>query len=448
MVWADASQPCPPLEIKASCSPQGTAAIQLRARTDSPPGLRYLVSLPDEDIGAISLAPNASLTFDLPDPKARQLTVAVVGLEPAGASLAACCMSNQRVHLPASCAPINTDADAGPDAGTRPDDLALVLTLSPKCARQRATPICEGTIAITGAGDSPAQVTLSADLAESIVAVGADCSGFAQGHAICRLPIGRVLPFDLALTPTTPRTKATLCAEIGIGADQTAHTLALQDALAKAGYSVGAIDGDFGPATLAALTEFVADAGLPPLTADIPPEVLFLLGITEHSDGMPTNDRACATTSVPSPPLICDVKSTKAAGDACTCRFTGMIRVSASSCVCKKGTKLGANGCEAVKKVTPSPADTTLNDTDTAGDTAPVCDPATTVLRGGICECRLAAMTRLSATTCQVPELRFCPDGRPEVPGFPCAPEGPACARVNEAGECCDDLGPEDASCR
>ena len=448
---ADARQPCPPLEINAICAPAGTATVTLRAGADAPPDLSYLVSLPDEGIGAISLAPGGSLNLDLPAPDARQVTVTVVGLEPAGSSLSACCLSNQRVHLPASCAPAAPDQSAALalPADDPVGDMSMDLTLAPGCSRQKAAPVCQGVLTVSGTGPEQVQVTLSAALGRRLQAEGADCSAFAKGQALCLLQVGRPLSFDLALSPDARPAKATLCAELGIGSDAVSRTLALQEALARAGYRPGKVDGDFGPATQAALAAFVADAGLPPLAGNIPPKVLSLLGIGDFSDALPDNNRACAVALVPALPLTCDAATTRASGDTCACRFKGMSRVSAQACACPKGQKLGAKGCRNPGVGGTETADTgTPTGTDDPAGTGPACDPATTVLRKGECQCRTAEMRRVSQTRCEAVDIRLCPDGSPEVPGIPCPPAGPACLRFNAAGECCDDLGPGDASCR
>lgn len=445
---ADAGQSCPPLQISAVCGADGTALLNLQAGAEAPPGLSYLVSLPQEDIGAMSLAPGSRLTVKLASPSGQQVTVAVVGLEPAGADFDACCLSNQRVHLPTSCA---TGQPAPPDAPldapfSAPGDLAVDLSLSPRCERQRTAPVCSGRLTVTGSGQDPAPVTLSADLGTTLRAAGADCTAFAGGLALCQVPLAKALSFDLSLSPDTPRGPTELCAELGLAAQDTARTLALQQALSRAGYAVGAVDGTFGPATLAALTEFVADAGLPPLTGTIPPEALHLLGISDFTDANPDNNRACAGSEVPAAPLICDPLSTRDTGGACACRFEQMKRLSPTACACPKGQRLGKKGCEAAAVSGGKAKDSTGG--SKPDGTAPACDPATTVLRGGVCKCRAASMVRLSDTACADLDLRLCPDGRPEIPGLPCAPAGPACSRVNAAGECCDDLPAGDSSCR
>ncbi len=449
LIWAggavlgDSRMACPVLAVEQSCSADGQAIITLRPGPKSPPGVSYVISLPDEGTAAQNLPENGSLTFSLPNPKGRQVTMAVVGLEPDGGDLATCCLSNQRVHLPASCAPNS------PENPAAQDDLAISLTLSEECERPRAGAICSGLMQISGRQTGLVTTTLSADFGASILVQGVECSPMAAGQALCQLPLGQPVAFDLALRPQAPAGKVQLCTTIGIGSDAAARTLALQDALDRAGYQVGSIDGDFGPTTLAALTQFVADAGLPPLQSDIPPEALALLGLDDFADANPENNRACSVALVPAPPLVCDSKTTRRSGDACQCRFKDMNRLSNTACACPKGTKLGPSGCES-----PVLGDGDTNTSGTGGnssadaDTGPACDAATTELRNGVCECRNAGMVRLGPTSCGGIETLFCPDGSPQIPGFACPSTGSACARFNAAGECCDDLEADDPSCR
>jgi peptidoglycan hydrolase-like protein with peptidoglycan-binding domain len=341
--FADAGQSCPPLEISQVCQPNGKVELTIRQSALAPPDVRFLVSLPEENQPAQSVATDRPLTLSLPNPDGRQITFAVVGLEkPEGkaADLSTCCLSNQRVHLPAACPAPTTDATLPATA----NDLAIELTLSEQCQRKEATAVCEGLVQITGPGPEVIPVTIGAEWGDRLRALGIDCR-FAKGKALCFLPTGTPLPFDLSLLPKTPKGKAELCADLGISPDATSRTLALQRALDRAGYPVGRVDGEFGPATLDAFTEFAADAGLPPLQSDIPAEVLLLLGISDFSDAVADNNRACAAALVPAAPLQCDARSTRAAGDGCACRFKAMKRVSATACACPKGQKLGPKGC-------------------------------------------------------------------------------------------------------
>lgn len=352
------------------------------------------------------------------------MTLAVVGLEPEGSSLSACCFSNQRLHLPKDCPKPTEDlAHADP-----PADRAVSLDLQPKCQRSPQGTTCEGVIALTGPDATDLPITLSSAKAASFTAAGADCTVFAAEWAQCWLPVGLPLPFTLALPPSAQGGEVTLCAQIGMVSDGTARTLALQSALDHAGYPVGRIDGDFGPATQKALAAFAADAGLAPFTDQIPPEVLTLLGLGPLSDRNPANDRACTTATVSAPVLACDRASTRLRGDHCSCRFKGMKQSSATTCSCPKGQRLGKSGCI-------RPVDVTESNKNDPNPTPPACDPVTTVLSNGKCQCRMAGMVQISATAC----LPLVADP---------APSGGACLKRNDVGECCDLLPIGDASCR
>ncbi len=446
---ADARQPCPPLQVEQSCTPEGAAVLTLRAGAAAPAQLSYIVSLQIPGQKATTLAPGGVMTLSVPAPKGQQVTLAVVGLEPDGTDMAACCLSNQRLHLPTSCAadaPARLDPDPDPvaKADTPPltaDDLGVTLALAPDCAHTSAGVVCSGQMQIDGA-DGPAQtLTLQSDNARTVRLSGGTCTDFVKGFAICHLPPGQPWPLDLdlQLPAVTGPQQTQLCARIGVSTDPTVRTLALQDALDRAGYRVGKVDGDFGPATLAALADFMADAGLPPVATEIPAEALVLLGLDDHGDANPANDTACDTANVPKAPVVCDARTTRASGAECACRFKGMVRASMQSCACPKGQKLGPKGCV---RPTENTGDTKTSPTGTTL----ACDPATTVLRNGRCECRAAGMVRATATACvDRVEIAFCPNGLPQIPGIPCAQ---SCARTNAAGECCDLLGPGDASCR
>lgn len=430
--FGDARQPCPPLEVSQSCTAEGAVSLMLRPGRESPPALSYIVSLQGGDAPAQTLPPEGTLSLQIPNPKGQQITLAIVGEEPEGGGMAACCFSNQRLHLPAACPAPKPEAsipDPDPNA-----DIALDLTLDATCRQGPRGGSCAGKIALSDAAGTDLPVTLSSDSATRLEITDTRCTAFKDGWAMCWLRPDASLPLTLTLKPDTPKGEVTLCADLESPKDGRARTLALQSALDRAGYPVGPIDGDFGPATLQALSNFNEDVGLPPITEHVPPEVLELIGLAPHTDSNPANDRICATALVPAPVLTCDPATTRASGDNCLCRFKGMERASVSACACPKGQRLSKSGCVAKKDTSSN----TANPAETASTTViadptppePACDPATTVLRNGACVCREQGMVQENATICVV------------------VPPDDLCAKRNAVGECCDLLPAGDASCR
>jgi hypothetical protein len=404
-----------------------------------PKGLSLLIT-PQNGGATHALAAGQTVTLDATGPTMGQMTLAVLGLEGEGAAVESCCFSNLRVRVPVCSPPTKPDATNTPtnDLAENTDDFAVTLTLPETCPRDG----CQGQVTIDGPSDSAVNLTLSTDDTPARI-TAAGCVGTGSAGALCRVIAGTGLDVSLVPGKSVPAGQLELCAVLGIGTDAATRTLALQQALADQGYDPGPMDGDFGPATMAALQTLAADAGLPPVSDEIPPDLLTLLGLGPFSDANLGNNRACATTTLPRPVLACDPASTRAAGAECACRFKGMKRASDTACACAKGQSLGRKGCVSVKDLDPVKTDNTPLGSDLR------CDPATTVLRNGVCQCRSEGMKRASETTCEpVVKIRLCPNGLPEIPGIGCDFGRPTCSRVNDAGECCDDLPAGDASCR
>ncbi|MDZ7905846.1 MAG: peptidoglycan-binding domain-containing protein [Cypionkella sp.] len=383
--------------------------MSLRVGQNAPPDLDYIIAPQMAGMGAQTLQRGQSLQMSLPAPLGQQIGIAVVGLEPAGADMTACCMSVQRVHLPSAC-PIAPDQPAQPPA--EPGlDLAISVSSDTTCRRSAATPNCKAVVEITQKqGDplaaAPIFFTLTGREARALDDGGAAaCTGIVGGQSICSLDVNRPLVLDVALDAGRPAGTAEICAALGVPQDDVARTLALQQALSRAGYAPGRADGKFGPATMAALTRFAADSGLPPITTEIPPEALFILGLSPTGDMNPANDSACTTVRVPAPPLLCDGKTARAKGGECACLYKGMSRVSATKCACRKGTVLGPNGC--VKQ-------TVRDDTPNKTDDDVRCDNPTVVKKDGSCTCRYKG-TRMSKGG-----LCLCKSGLPPLPGVGC----------------------------
>jgi hypothetical protein len=436
---ADVRQPCPVLSVAPLCAADGQARLQISAAADMPKGLRLLIT-PQGGGSTQGLAAGQTVTLDAIGPTTGQMTLAVLGLEGEGAAVESCCFSNQRLRVPVCTPPAAPDPADNPtsDPAENANDFAVTLTLPETCPRNG----CQGQVTIDGPSDSTVDLTLSTDDTPARISA-AGCLGTGAAGALCRVIAGTGL--DLSLVPGKDASagELELCAVLGIGTDAATRTLALQQALADQGYDPGPADGDFGPATLAAVQTFAADAGQPPVSDEIAPDLLTLLGLGPFSDANPGNNRACATTTLPRPILACDPASTRAAGAECACRFKGMKRASDTACACPKGQSLGLKGCVAAEKS--DPVDT--NDQTTGPDLR--CDPATTVLRNGVCQCRSEGMRKVTETTCEpVVEIKRCASGLPEIPGLGCDFGRPTCSRVNDVGECCDNLPAGDLSCR
>ncbi len=381
--------------------------MSLRAGKDAPANLNYIIAPQLNDVGTHTLPAGQSLTLPLRAKLGQQISLAVVGLEPAGADMSACCMSVQRVHLPASC-PIETDTHNPPSP---PPDLAISISEDRDCKRTDAAPHCVAKVDLSQiagdpVADAPIFVTLTGQDARALSQSDGACSKMVGGKAVCALAVNRPWVVDVALDAGQPAGTFELCAALGVPEDDTARTLALQQALARAGYPVGGADGKFGPATVAALTQFMQDSGLPTIETEIPFEALVLLGLSPRTDANPANDRACAVLRVPAPPLQCDKRTTRARAGACACRFKGMSRVSASKCTCPKGEALGPQGCAKRDVVVGGP---------TGDRDAQLCSNPTVVQKGSECVCRYEGTRMANGGIC------LCKSGLPPLPGVGCA---------------------------
>lgn len=383
-VHADFRQPCPKLSVTAACSPEGLAEARVKAPADLPQGLRLLISGPGSG-GTYMLTGGRSVAVSLPGPAGEQVALTVVGLEGAGDTAKGCCFSSHRLRRP-----VCTVTPADPSPTERIPDFAVTLQFPETCPRRG----CVGKLGLAGPAGPPQAITLKADGRGRFTA--AACLGSQAAEALCDVPPGAGMDVTFVPDPAAPAGRVELCGQLGIGASDRVGTLALQKALARQGYDPGPLDGRLGPATRAALNLLAADAGLPPPVDAVPPQMLDLLGLSGFADANPANDRDCAQTNLPRRP--------------------------------SGGAKRATTG---------------------TADTGPACDPKTTALRGGVCQCRSKAMVRVSPTRCKAgPELRLCPNGLPEILGLGCPVVAPGCRRTNAAGECCDDLPADDASCR
>ncbi len=403
---ADARMACPPLDVVLTCPAEG-AQINLQAGKDAPAGLSYIIAPQIAGASAQTLGAGQSIILDVAGQMGQQIVLALVGLEPAGGKMASCCMSNQRVSLPATCPAPGGVGTVLP--APQVPDVAVVIAPQGACTRASAAPQCKARLQVTSdiPDDALQQVTLTAQAARTLSGQGIDCTRMAGGQAICALPAGRAFDLDIQLAPATPRGQTPICARLGIAEDDQSRTLALQLALTRAGYDLGQADGRLGPRTMTALTRFIADAGLPPLQDEIPPEALAILGLLPAPDRNAGNNQSCAALVVPAAPLICDTATARAKGGVCACRFPGMQRVSDTACACRKGQVLGAKGCtdrpRVTVKTTPKPANKLQ------------CDNPTVIARDGACACRYKNSVMAKNGIC------LCKSGLPPLPGLGCS---------------------------
>ncbi len=402
---AEVTQPCPPLQVEAVCKGGAVEAVTLRPPRGVASNLSFAVT--SQDKGGVTgdkahlLSGNQSMTLPV---KGGAFTLAVLGLESQeAADNSACCFSNQTVGLAGLCA-----ETGAPDEAVEPvlPDVAIGLEMSESCNAGT----CAGVLTLTG--DVPEQIQLSLTIAPAIVR---DVQ--AGGGLRCEQTGGAVLcdwakPAQAELVFRIPRSQPEgvleICAQTGVAAEPRLRAMALQAALNAKGYDAGKVDGLIGPATRSALAQMKADEGI---TGEemLPEAALRALGLSDFVDANPQNNRMCATTLIPKPPLVCDKRSTVQSGEACLCRLRNMVRVSERACACPKGTVASGGAC--VKRKQPQ---TTPRPKKPAAATALVCDRKTTVQRGTSCACRYSGMRKVSATKCR------CSNGLPALPGVGC----------------------------
>lgn len=209
------------------------------------------------------------------------------------------------------------------------------------------------------------------------------------------------------------------CAAIGASDDPKEQAIIVQTALKLMGIDIGVIDGVVGRRTRAAVTDLQGQLGLQP-TGEIDSGLLVALGVPVASGA----DQSCVTVDLPVmplPPIACQGATTRLTAGECACRFKSMYQIDKTSCGCVKGTRFVAGeGCLKVEdkpQVKDKPA-------VTVNPQVKACDPNTTVLRNGRCQCREEGMTRVSDTACAKAKPkakpRICPNGLPEIPGVGC----------------------------
>jgi hypothetical protein len=219
----------------------------------------------------------------------------------------------------------------------------------------------------------------SQDWTCSATALGAVCDSSALRLAP---KTSSVLQMDLSLEGLSKGGSFTNCAAFGLqSVEPSRENVALvQRILLSRGHNIGRVDGKAGAKTRAAVTVLQGELGLAP-TGQIDAELLTRLLPAQRAESCVTVD----LPPMPAPPLVCDRATTTKTPGQCACRYAGMQRAGKSACTCAKGSTLVAGkGC--VRSRTPPK-------TPTKTPTRP---PA------------------------PQPELRFCPNGLPEIPGVGC----------------------------
>jgi peptidoglycan hydrolase-like protein with peptidoglycan-binding domain len=214
------------------------------------------------------------------------------------------------------------------------------------------------------------------------------CAPTAFG-ALCDTPALQLAPqastslqIDLAVPGLAKGGSFDNCAALGLTDPEPSreNTALVQRILLEQGHNIGSADGVAGAKTRAAVATLQTERGLEP-TGQIDPTLLTQLLPAQTAESCVTVD----LPPMPAPPLVCDRASTTKTAGQCACRYAGMVRAGRSACTCTKGTTLVAGkGCVKVR-------------------TQPKTPPKTQ-----------------TTTPSTQPELRFCSNGLPEIPGVGC----------------------------
>ncbi|SNY89895.1 hypothetical protein SAMN04515647_0034 [Cohaesibacter sp. ES.047] len=278
---------------------------------------------------------------------------------------------------------------------------------------------------------------------------GWSCSSNNNAIASCLNPSlnltpGQVSQFVMVVTVPGVRKGgiSNNCAKLAVPPSKTQRIAMIQQIMNDRGLNAGVVDGKDGPNTRRALSQLKAELGLPD-TQSIDEGLFRALGLGGESKQacvkfklppmprpIPNCDRTTAVQKgdacfcrysnmtqispskckcrfglelvkgkgcfkphitpkpVPNVPR-CNPRTTRARGDRCGCLYKGMVQVSPTNCVCKRGTKLvRGKGCvRPVIKPRPLPD-------------GPKCDPRTTRARGNRCVCIIKGAVKVSATKC------------------------------------------------
>ncbi|TRD16259.1 DUF5979 domain-containing protein [Palleronia caenipelagi] len=224
---------------------------------------------------------------------------------------------------------------------------------------------------------------------------GWTCPGVSEGALTClngtlSLPAGRSDRVAVNVTLPGLREGGQYCNRVmtGLGDDPTLQTLVVQQAMGLMGIDVGPTDGKAGPRTEEGVRELQERLGQEP-TGQIDGSLLTALGVPSL-DTLQKAEACVPLPPMPAPPLACHPATSVKRGEACVCRYSGMVQKTQTSCGCKSNSVLiEGKGCIIRDRAKPDPL--------------PVrrCDPQTTVQRGEACVCRFKGMRRISPTQCQ-----------------------------------------------
>ena len=330
--------------------------------------------------------------------------------QPVGAPQEACASFAQPTQKIGTTAPVlavskTANGPCVPDVGSQTYSCGFDLTVTNSGAA------FAGPMVLGDAFDPGMVSAVSATGAGWSCSLAGDAASCINGNL--SLAQGASSTVSLAVTVKGQRKGGTFgnCANLGAGDDPTAQTIIVQTALTLMGVDIGAVDGQAGKRTRAAAADLQRQLGLEP-TGQIDAALLQALGVPLAAEGQ----ESCVTVDLPpmpEPPLVCEKATTKLIDGACACRFKNMYQADKTSCGCIKGTEFSAG--EGCLKVRDKPKDPPKG---------LQCDPETTVLRKGKCQCREEGMEKISKTACARPkkkvELRICPNGLPEIPGVGC----------------------------
>ncbi|MDE1131737.1 MAG: peptidoglycan-binding domain-containing protein [Ascidiaceihabitans sp.] len=403
---ADPTQSCPPLLIEAICDGSVAKSVVMRPANYAASNLSFALTEVNAQgpSGAQALRLKKGQSANFPVSAAQlPITMAVVGFEEStGVDDSACCFSNQSIDVVNLCPADDVTAQVPDETELSELDVAIELQLSETCDDG----MCEGMVELTGDVPANAQISFSATpaIVHDIQADGGLKCDTTKGAILCGWDAPSVGDVVFKIPRSQPKGTFEVCAQIGVAEEPRLRAMALQKALNAQGFSVGTVDGLIGPATRAALAKMKDAAGIADGETMLPDEAMITLGLGDYKDENMANNRVCAITQIPKPPLVCDKRTTIQGGDACVCRLRNMVRTSETTCACPKGTVSNGAACVKAKKVTPKP--------DVSS--ALVCDRNTAVQRGKECGCCYEGMRKSSATTCR------CSSGLPPLPGVGC----------------------------
>ena len=384
---------CPKIETKFSCE-GGDPKLEINQSVQGN-DVKYRIGGLDADgpMGEQMFelgADGKTLNIPLVNLPRDALRLAIVGSEAGNDE--ACCFRQMSLPTPSQqlCdVPVKSDdqSDENVEEQTlikekEPFDIALDLTFEPDCPFGAAGHLCTGTLGLSVTGDPigafPLSIEHSAFSGIDLQLSGPiSCYPTGPNSQLCREEIavlgsGLELPLTLTGAGSYQRRTVEICASLALPATSRQMVSLVQTALSQIGFDVGTADGQIGPKTRAGVSQLAQRFGL---ETDDPndPAFLALLGLSPFVDGDANNNLVCASTVLPPRPrpkepkrkvqkpepenprddvvydedfdLICDPNSTVSRGSECACRFTKMIPISTTQCICLNGRLPGERGC-------------------------------------------------------------------------------------------------------